>query len=295
MAPDSRKERLTTEDGFHRGAESVMRTLAQHPKTTRGVILGLVLAVVASWAGLSVAHSRAQQVSFALVDAFALLDTPVIDPAAPKVAKPAKTAPRSNRDDQDRDNDDDGDDGDDARDDDGDDGDEATMQTAPSSQGPASFASVASRNAAARAAFAKIAAEHRGPLAVIAALEVAALSDKAQAAAEAEAQSLLRAANAQLVDAGSLLPVAAMREGQLAEDAGDVAVAQAAYERIVASQKHFLGDDAQLQRARLLMAQNDMSGARTALEFIQTNYPRSGVLDEVRIQLAALEATAHAG
>jgi hypothetical protein len=291
VAPESRNESSTTEDGFHRGAQRVMRAMAENPKTTRGVALGLALAIVGTWAGLSLAHSRAQQVSFALVEAYALRDTPIVDPNAPKVA--STHAKKANRHDQDDAQDDDGDDSDEARDDDGDDSDDETMQSAPSDHGPASFGSLAAREAAAQAAFATIAEKNRGPVAVIAALEAAALVGKTPTpAAIADARKLIHATGEKLQTADSLMPIAAMREAQLAEDAGDIPGALAAYERITASQNMFLGDDAQLQRARLLLAQNNIEGARTALEFVQTNYPQSGVLDEVRIQLTALDAQA---
>ena len=271
MAPKDPSQTATTDDSFQRASQRILKTLADHPRASRGALLGLVLAVAAISGSLWLSRSQARQAGYALVQAFALKDAPIAGADAQR--EPAQKQ-RGDDDDQDE----------------GEDDDDETMDALPDDTLP-QFADQAARNRAAYDAFVAVAHEHPGALGTVAALEAIAVADSAPAvAAGASSHALLAQTAAKLPANNGLLAVAALRQAQLAEDAGDPDGALDAYGRIVAAQMRFLGDEAQLQRARLLMEKGDLNAAREALEDVQNNYPQTHMADEMRIQMAALDA-----
>lgn len=300
MAPNNDPQLPTTGDGFHRAGEHMLKAMANNPKVTRGALLGLAVVIVAAWGGLTVSRTRAKEAGFALVEAFALRDAPLTAAAVPIKAMPQqkRTDPK----------DDDGDDSDDAKkdkddkDDDGSDDDDETLDEAAYNLDPSlpKFVDAAARDAAAYKAFESLAHDHPGALGTLAALEAAALADANPAVRPAPSDAgtktgkdtlaLLARATSAFSGQSSILTVACLREAQLAEDAGDTQAALAHVERVVASQSQFLGDEAQIIRARLLMQAGDLNRAREALEYVQNNYPSTALSDELRIEMASLDA-----
>lgn len=268
-------------------ADRLIAWLSRNPKAVSMGLVALVLVTALTWGGIALGRARARQAGFALTQAFAIKDALshdlLAERAAARAAAKASASPR-----------DDGDD-DDARDD-GDDDDDVTDEA--QDEAVPQFADKAARDAAALDAFAKLAEAHPGTLGTLAALEAAALQAEHTAPAAPHAPGaepervaqLLSAAAAPLPSSNALLALAALREAQLAEDAGDAPRALAACERAISAQQQFLGDEVRLVKARLLMQAHDLDGAHAALEDLQNNYPQTALADELRIQMAALEA-----
>lgn len=276
MAPHNPSHLASTDDSFQRASKRLLKILGDHPRASRALIGSLVLVLAASAGGLWLSRWQARQAGYALAEAFALKD--VRTAGEQHEATLLRQAQPSRQDDGD-------DDGDDAQDD-GDEDDDETMDALHDDTLP-QFADAKARDNAALGAFTALAHGHPGPLGTVAALEAAAL---AQGEPAGSRQALLAQAAAKLPASNSLLSIAALRQAQLAEDAGDVDAALDAYGRIVTAQIRFLGDEAQLQRARLLTDKGDLEAARQALEDVQNNYPQSSLTDEVRIHMAALDA-----
>lgn len=300
MAATKHNELDPSQDLFHRMGERALKAVADHPKATRNSILVLMVAILAVWGGISYRRIQAQKAAFELVSAFALKDVVPESVLAQRRAEKAQARAASaaiakgaagrthdaDKDDGDDDGDDakgsgDGDDGDDDGDDEAYDAEHAGLPT---------FQNELQQHQAVHKAFANLARTLPGPLAAVAALEAESIADQETTLANPETHHALQRAAAGLPGPNSLMPLAALRCAQRAEDAGDTEAALEAIERVVAAQVRFLGDEARLHKARLLMAKNDLDGANEALEDVQNNYPQTALADEVRIQSALLEA-----
>lgn len=160
-------------------------------------------------------------------------------------------------------------------------------------QGIPKFATARARDEAARAALLQVA--ERWPkrsVSHLATLQAASLAQKL--GDEGQAAELSERLFAALADGDALLPLVAERVAEARRRAGDVAGAKAALGRVAGSEHRFLADEAALAQAYLDEEAGDLAEAKRALEAMSLNFPDSPLQEEMRAELASLEAQASA-
>lgn len=152
------------------------------------------------------------------------------------------------------------------------------------------FATERDRDQAARDAYAKVRDAASGKSAQLARLMVASLDTQLgdKEGAEKELSALADAMGSD----DSLYFLVVERLAYLQEARGDLASATKTFERI--NGKAFYADRAQLQVARLLIAQGDTAKARTVLETLKTEHDKTAVGTEAGELLAHLGGAAPA-
>lgn len=126
------------------------------------------------------------------------------------------------------------------------------------------------------------------PVAALAALQGANVA--ALAGEQATADATYAALYARLSPESVTWPLVAARHAQALRRAGDLDGAAAILQRVARSEHRLLADEAALERAYLLEERGERAQAESELEELALKFPDSSLQDEVRAELAALQA-----